>query len=92
MVSRVHVCTAMLNVCVVFMVVLSTFMAIIVSMVMLRMNYTDWNCYSLTMRIPGVDEEVLKSFMKNNFFVYLEGLKNNLYLEYKKHPLHSSLE
>lgn len=57
----------MLNVevCVGSMVVLST--------VMLRVNDTDWNCYFVTMRVPGVDEEVLVSFMKNNLSVYLEG-------------------
>lgn len=57
----------MLNVevCVGSMVVLST--------VMLRVNDTDWNCYFVTMRVPGVDEEVPVSFMKNNLSVYLEG-------------------
>lgn len=50
----------MLNVevCVGSMVVLST--------VMLRVNDTDWNCCFVTMRVAGVDEEVLVSFMKNN--------------------------
>lgn len=65
----------MLNVevCVGSMVVLST--------VMLRVNDTDWNCCFVTMRVPGVDEEVLVSFMKNNLSVYLEG--KNKYIKNK---------
>lgn len=71
MVNRVHFSTVMLNVEVGVgsMVVLSTVM----SMVMLRVNDTDWNCYFVTLRVPGVDEEVPVSFMKNNLSFYLEG-------------------
>lgn len=61
MVNRVHFSTVMLNVEV-----------CVGSMVMLRVNDTDWNCYFVSLRVPGVDEEVPVSFMKNNLSVYLE--------------------
>lgn len=60
----------MVVVYVVFMVVLSTFMTIVI----LRVNNTDCYCDFVTLWVPGVDEEGLVSFMKNNLSVYLENL------------------
>lgn len=91
-VSRLHFSTVMLMTVfyVVSIVVLSTLMTMMVSTVMLIMNYPDWNCYFLTLRVPWVDEEILVSIIKNNFSVYLESKKTKVLLV---HPLHfNSLE